>query len=187
MLEEEHFNPDFRTQRRKSTRKSLLLPVLTEQILDEQPSSNDVNRNNEIDDDEVTDELAKKYQDESRKWDQLVEEYETGLISASNQIDMPSEEWIKTDRVTRKYKDIIYPQKYFDSYDSLDSVADSLLETHNDIFFELEKLPYLIEKQDIFLKSFQKKLHLKQHVFQDSLFGSASSMSVLSEYLGAET
>ncbi|CAH8552724.1 unnamed protein product [Schistosoma rodhaini] len=187
--EVKHFTPDFRMQRRKSTRKSLLIcaPCLTEQNLDEHPLSSDVKSDNEINDDELTDELAKRYQDESRKWDQLVEEYETRLIPADNRIDMPSEEWIKTDRVTRKYEDIIYPQKYFDSYDSLDSLADSLLDTHNDIFFELEKLPHLIERQDMFLKSLQRKLRLKQNIFQDSYFGSASPLSVISNYLGAET
>lgn len=189
MLEEvKHSTPDFRTQRRKSTRKSLLIcpPCLTEQNLNEHTLSSDVKSDIEINDDGLTDELAKRYQDESRKWDQLVEEYETRLIPADNRIDMPSEEWIKTDRVTRKYEDIIFPQKYFDSYDSLDSLADSLLDTHNDIFFELEKLPHLIERQDMFLKSFRKKMRLKQNVSQDSYFGSASPLSVISSYLGAE-
>ncbi|KAH9587923.1 hypothetical protein MS3_00005487 [Schistosoma haematobium] len=186
--EVKHSTPDFRTQRRKSTRKSLLIctPCLTEQNLDEHTLTSDVKSDNEINDDELTDELAKRYQGESRKWDQLVEEYETRLIPADNRIDMPSEEWIKTDRVTRKYEDIIFPQKYFDSYDSLDSLADSLLDTHNDIFFELEKLPHLIERQDMFLKSFRKKMRLKQSVSQDSYFGSASPLCVISNYLGDE-
>ncbi|CAI2728339.1 unnamed protein product [Schistosoma spindalis] len=189
MLEEvKHSTPDFRTQRRKSTRKSLLIcaPCLIEQNLDEHPLSSDVKSDNEINDDGLTDKLAKRYQGESRKWDQLVEEYETRLIPADNLIDMPSEEWIKTDRVTRKYEDIIFPQKYFDSYDSLESLTDSLLDTHNDILFELEKLPHLIERQDMFLKSFRKKMRLKQNVSQDSYFGSASPLSVISNYLGAE-
>ncbi|CAH8548454.1 unnamed protein product [Schistosoma margrebowiei] len=189
MLEEvKHSTPDFRTQKRKSTRKSLLIctPFLTEQNLDEHTLPSDVKSDNEINDDGLTDELAKRYQGESRKWDQLVEEYETRLIPADNQIDMPSKEWIKTDRVTRKYEDIIFPKKYFDSYDCLDSLADSLLDTHNDIFFELEKLPHLIERQDMFLKSFRKKMRLKQNISQDSYFGSASPLSVISNYLGAE-
>ncbi|KAK4471043.1 hypothetical protein MN116_000552, partial [Schistosoma mekongi] len=186
MLEEiKHSTPDLRKQRRKSTRKSLLCaPCPTGQSLDEQPLPRNFMTNNEISDDGLlTDNFAKRYQDESQRWDHLVNEYEARLTSAINEINMPSEEWIRTDRVTRKYQDIIYPQRCFDTFDSLDSVADSLSDTYNDIFFELQRLPNLMERQNLFLKSFQKKLCLKQLVFQDSHFSSVTPISVISEYL----
>ncbi|TNN18748.1 hypothetical protein EWB00_009877 [Schistosoma japonicum] len=189
MLEEIiHSTPDVRKQRRKSTRKSLICaPCSTGQNSDEQPLTSNFMTNNEICDDEsLTNKFAKRYQDEIQRWDQLVNEYEARLTSASNEINIPSEEWIKADRVTRKYQDIIYPQRCFNAYDSLDTVANSLSDTYNDIFFELQRLPKLIERQNLFLKSFQKKLCLKQIVFQDSHFGSVTPISVISDYLKAE-
>ncbi|CAH8848549.1 unnamed protein product [Trichobilharzia szidati] len=167
-----------RPQERKSTRKSLRIeaPCSVNDISREQSLTIDTN-------DKMDDETVERYKSECQKWDQLVKDYETRLTSLNDDTNFPSKEWISTDRVTQEHLNLIYPEKYLDTYDSLESLSNSLVDINNDIFYELEKLSRLIQEQYLFLKSFRKKLCLKQKIYQDMYNLSDSPTSLLSEFL----
>ncbi|CAH8538299.1 unnamed protein product [Heterobilharzia americana] len=188
MLGDEQSTPNFQTQPRRSTRKSLVIRLScpVNQCLEEQTVSGDPNVSCQVTD-KTTKDVTIIYQSECQKWDELVKEYEIRLNIAKNPTDFPSEKWIKTDPVTRKYFNLLYSRKVFGTYDSLDSFKKSLFETNNDILYELEKLPHLLERQCLFLESLKKKLRLKQHILEDLHFTRDSPVSLLSEFLDTST
>ncbi|VDQ07584.1 unnamed protein product [Trichobilharzia regenti] len=177
-------SPPICIQKRKSTRKSLLIGASS--------SVNDISReqsliedtNDKVDDALPSDKLVERYKSECQKWDQLVKDYETRLTSPNDHTNFPSKEWISTDSVANKYLNLIYSQKYFNTFDSLESLSNSLVDINDNIFYELEKLSRLMEEQHLFFKSLRKKLRLKQKIYEVMYNLSDSPTHLLSEFLG---